>query len=90
MGWHCLPTLATSPRRVTRRCEGDNAVLDGAGSPRLVRVREPDHLGVERAHSPLAFGVRLVEQPSTSHRMSAARCCGDSSWNLERDVFPSG
>ena len=36
-------------------------MLDGVGSPRLVRVREPDQLGVERAHSPLAFGARLVE-----------------------------
>src|SRR5689334_22170545 len=35
--------------------------LDGAGSPRLVLVREPDQLGVERAHPQLAFGVRLVE-----------------------------
>jgi hypothetical protein len=35
--------------------------LDGAGSPRLVRVREPDQLGVERAHAQLALGVRLVE-----------------------------
>ena len=38
-------------------------VLEGAGAPRLVRVREPDQLGVERAHSQLAFGVRLVELP---------------------------
>src|SRR5215213_11268411 len=30
-------------------------------SPRLVLVREPDQLGVERAHPQLAFGVRLVE-----------------------------
>jgi predicted alpha/beta-hydrolase family hydrolase len=35
--------------------------LDGVGSPRLVLVREPDQLGVERAHPQLAFGVRLVE-----------------------------
>jgi hypothetical protein len=30
-------------------------------SPRLVHVREPDQLGVEREHPQLAFGVRLVE-----------------------------
>src|SRR5262245_17737127 len=30
-------------------------------SPRLVLVREPDQLGVERAHPQLAFGVRIVE-----------------------------
>src|SRR5512143_4335044 len=30
-------------------------------SPRLVLVREPDQLGVERAHPQLAFGVRLIE-----------------------------
>src|SRR5262245_27079892 len=35
--------------------------LDGPGSPRLVLVREPDQLGVERAHPQLSFGVRLVE-----------------------------
>src|SRR3954470_15652480 len=34
---------------------------DGARSPWLVLVREPDHLGVERTHQELAFGVRLVE-----------------------------
>src|SRR3954453_8189285 len=32
-----------------------------AGSPRLVRVREPDHLGGEPADQQLAFGLRLVE-----------------------------
>ena len=30
-------------------------------SPRLIRVREPDQLGVEREHPQLTFGVRLVE-----------------------------
>src|SRR3712207_7912565 len=33
----------------------------GAGSPWLVRVREPDHLRVEPADPQLAFGLRLVE-----------------------------
>src|SRR5919108_328439 len=35
-------------------------------SPRLVLVREPDQLGVERAHPQLAFGVRLVELAETN------------------------
>jgi hypothetical protein len=35
--------------------------LVGAGSLRLVLVCEPDHLGVERPHPQLAFGVRLIE-----------------------------
>src|SRR4051794_22192506 len=43
----------------------------GAGSPRLVRVREPDQLGVERAHPQLAFGARLVEL-AKPHRHVAA------------------
>ena len=44
-------------------CKADalRDALDGAGSPRLVLVREPDQLGVERAHPQLAFGARLVE-----------------------------
>src|SRR3954452_9512687 len=32
-----------------------------AGSPWLVRVREPDNLRVEPAYHQLAFGLRLVE-----------------------------
>src|ERR1043166_9362762 len=58
---------ARSSRARSRRAgnpggpEGD--ALDGAGSPRLVLVREPDQLGVERAHPQLAFGVRLVGLP---------------------------
>jgi hypothetical protein len=55
----------------TRRCEGEKVVLDGAGSPRLVRVREPDQLGVERAHSQLAFGVRLVELAEPDRHVAA-------------------
>src|SRR3954469_18336445 len=37
------------------------AAFEGARSPWFVLVREPDHLGVERTHQPLAFGARLVE-----------------------------
>src|SRR5919204_5317403 len=32
-----------------------------AGPPRLALVREPDELGIERAHLHLAFGARFVE-----------------------------
>jgi len=35
--------------------------LAGRGSPRLVLVRQPDHLGVEGAHPQLSYGMRLVE-----------------------------
>src|SRR5439155_5525044 len=54
---------AAGPRRawVDSRRPGRRDALDGAGSPRLVLVREPDQLGVEPAHPQLAFGVRLVE-----------------------------
>lgn len=44
---------------------------DGAGSPRLVLVREPDQLGVERAHPQLAFGVRLVEFAEPNRHVAA-------------------
>src|SRR5215207_11676480 len=40
-------------------------------SPRLVLVREPDQLRVERTHPQLAFGVRLVEL-AEPHRDVAA------------------
>ncbi len=40
-------------------------------SPRLVRVREPDQLGVERAHSQLTFGVRLVELAEPNRDVAA-------------------
>src|SRR5882762_5209156 len=40
-------------------------------SPRLVLVREPDQLGVERAHSQLAFGVRLIELAEPNRHVAA-------------------
>jgi len=40
-------------------------------SPRLVRVREPNQLGVERAHPQLAFGVRLVELAEPNRHVTA-------------------
>src|SRR5438034_4156350 len=45
--------------------------LDGAGSPRLVLVREPDQLGVERANPQLAFGVRLVKLAEPNRHVAA-------------------
>ena len=45
--------------------------LHGAGPPRLVLVREPDQLGVERAHTQLAFGVRLVELAEPNRHVAA-------------------
>src|SRR6478672_2014524 len=46
-------------------------VLDGAGPPRLVLVREPHQLGVERAHPQLAFGARLVELAEANRHVAA-------------------
>src|SRR5215216_8014148 len=40
-------------------------------SPRLVRVREPDQLRVERKHTQLAFGVRLVELAEPNRHVAA-------------------
>src|SRR5262245_61935642 len=66
---------AAYPRRTKKvrilRWRRQRDALDGAGSPRLVLVREPDQLGVERAHPPLAFGLRLVEL-AEPHRHVAA------------------
>jgi hypothetical protein len=52
-----------------KECQRD--VLDGARSPRLVLVREPDQLGVERAHPQLAFGVRLIELAEPNRHVAA-------------------
>src|ERR1043166_2951669 len=66
---------ARSSRARSRRAgnpggpEGD--ALDGAGSPRLVLVREPDQLGLERAHPQLSFGVRLVELAEPNRHVAA-------------------
>ena len=49
------------PRRDATPALAKKALSRMTRSPRLVLVREPDQLGVERAHPQLAFGVRLVE-----------------------------
>src|ERR687890_1448667 len=59
---HCRLLRQDSSLHATRRLrERRRDASDGAGSPWLVLVREPDQLGVERTHPQLAFGVRLVE-----------------------------
>src|SRR5215207_4093745 len=45
--------------------------LHGARPPGLVLVREPDELGLERAHPQLAFGVRLVELAEPNRHVTA-------------------
>ena len=35
--------------------------VGAAGSPRLMHVREPDLLRIERTDQPLPFGARLVQ-----------------------------
>src|SRR5207248_4672980 len=64
---------AAGPRRawVDSRRPGRRGALDGAGSPRLVLVREPDQLGVEPAHPQLAFGVRLAELAEPNRHVAA-------------------
>src|SRR5438105_710132 len=53
------------------RSEMRRDALDGGGSPRLVLVREPDQLGVERAHPQLALGVRLVKLAEPNRDVAA-------------------
>ena len=56
----CWRTNAASERtRLSRSLECD--VLVNLRPPRLVLVREPDLLRVERADQPLTFGAWLVE-----------------------------
>src|SRR5437763_15660110 len=55
------------PRRDATRAPAKKALSLMTRSPRLVLVREPDQLGVERTHPQLAFGVRLVE-PAVPNR----------------------
>jgi hypothetical protein len=47
------------------------ARLRWCAAARLVLVREPDELGLERAHSQLAFGVRLVEFAEPNRHVAA-------------------
>src|SRR3954447_14529628 len=45
--------------------------LQGARPPGLVLVREPDELGLERAHPPLALRLRLVELAEANGHVAA-------------------
>lgn len=56
-GWDAAER--TTVVRMSRSFDVD--VLVNLRPPRLVLVREPDLLRVERADQPLAFGARLVE-----------------------------
>jgi hypothetical protein len=51
------------------RCLGSE-VLANLRPPRLVLMREPDQLGVERADQPLTFGARLVELAEEDGRVA--------------------
>src|SRR5512134_3737127 len=59
------------PRRDTTHALAKKALSLTTRSPRLVRVREPDQLGVEREHPQLAFGVRLVELAEPNRHVAA-------------------
>jgi hypothetical protein len=62
---------ATPAQLVGHRRPYPRRALHGAGLPRLVLVREPDQLGVERAHPQLAFGARLVELAEANRHVAA-------------------
>src|SRR5437763_438854 len=59
------------PRRDATRAPAKKALSLMTRSPRLVLVREPDQLGVERPHRQLAFGVRLVELAEPNRHVAA-------------------
>src|SRR5215217_5704282 len=56
---------------VRRRCGTRSDVLVELRPPRLVLVREPDLLRVERADQPLAFGARLVQLAEEDRHVAA-------------------
>jgi len=59
------------PRRDATPALAKKALSLMTRSPWLVLVREPDQLGVERAHPQLAFGVRLVELAEPNRHVAA-------------------
>src|SRR5262245_37060057 len=59
------------PRRDATPALANKALSVVTRSPRLVCVREPDQLGVEREHPQLAFGVRLIELAETNRHIAA-------------------
>ena len=52
---------------------GFASASDGVRSPGLVRVREPDQLGVERADQLLAFGLRFIELAEPDRQVAGDR-----------------
>src|SRR3954447_6716550 len=66
----CAPTRRHSRPGRPSAWKPRRDASDGAGSPWLVLVREPDQLGVERTHPHLAFGVRLVELSQTDRHVA--------------------
>ena len=65
---YTTPSGLTGPRPPK---DAQRDALLGAGSPRLVLVREPDQLGVEHAHPQLAFGARLIELAEPNRHVAA-------------------
>ena len=59
------------PRRAATPALAKKALSLMTRSPRLVCVREPDQLGVERKHPQLAFGARLVEFAEPNRHVTA-------------------
>src|SRR5436305_1451472 len=67
-----IVTRTSWPPGLARRCCAlASAVPADLWPPRLVLVREPDQLSVERAHQLLAFGARLVELAEEDRRVAA-------------------
>src|SRR5262249_51861050 len=60
------------PRRDATPALAKEALCPMTRSPRLLHVREPDQLRVERAHPQLAFGVRLVEPADPNRHVASA------------------
>ena len=52
-------------------------------------VREPDQLGVERAHPQLAFGLRLVELSRPNRHVAANDDRAPATLERGRSFFPS-
>jgi len=82
-------TIGTADRERTTHVEvtaGPYALrLHGARPPGLVLVREPDELGLERAHPQLALRARLLELAEPNRHVAA-----DDDWmpaRLDEDAL---
>jgi hypothetical protein len=65
------PMITSNIRSSRESPESRRDASARAASPRLVRVGEPNQLGVERAHQLLAFGVRFVELAEPDRHVAA-------------------